>query len=220
MSYDLYMNGVLYPITPAKVQIKTKNQNKTIDLINEGEVNVVKTPGLVEISFELLLPAYKYPFTVFRDGFHPPGYYIELLKELKNAGSKFQFILTRCLPSGNNMHNTNITVTLEDLQITDDAKEGFDSKVSVKLKEWRAYGTKTITVNKDSNTAVISEERTPSANEPKTGKAYTVQKGDCLWKIARQFYGSGAEYKQICDSNSGQISDPNLIYPGQVLVIP
>ena len=118
------------------------------------------------------------------------------------------------------MHNTNITVTLEDLQITDDAKEGFDSKVSVKLKEWRAYGTKTITVNKDSNTAVISEERTPSANEPKTGKAYTVQKGDCLWKIARQFYGSGAEYKQICDSNSGQISDPNLIYPGQVLVIP
>lgn len=220
MSYDLYMNGVLYPIAPAKVQIKTKNQNKTIDLINEGEVNVVKTPGLVEISFELLLPAYKYPFVVCRDGFHAPGYYIELLKELKNAGRKFQFILTRRLPSGTNMHNTNITVTLEDLQITDDAKEGFDSKVSVKLKEWRAYGTKVITVNKDSNTAVITEERTPSANEPQTGTTYTVREGDSLWMIAKQFYGSGAKSKQIYDSNSDQISDPNLIYPGQVLVIP
>ena len=117
------------------------------------------------------------------------------------------------------MHNTNITVTLEDVQFTDDAKEGFDSKASVKLKEWRPYGTKALTIDSD-NTATIEEQRAPSSNEPTTGGTYTVKKGDCLWKIAKQFYGKGSSYTKIYDSNNNQISDPNLIYPGQVLTIP
>ena len=220
MSYDLYMNGVLYPVTPAKVQVKIGNNNKTIDLINEGEVNVIKTAGLQEISFDLLLPAYNYPFAVYPNGFQSAGYYVEQLKSLKTSGATFQFILSRRLPTGNNMHNTNITVTLEDLTITDDAKEGFDSKATVKLKEYRPFGTKTLQISKDSNTATITEERPPGANEPQSGGTYTVQKGDCLWKIAQKFYGKGSEYNKIYNGNNDQISNPNLIYPGQVLKIP
>ena len=218
MSYDLYMNGVLFPVTPSKVQVKTGNQNKTINLINEGEVNVLKTAGLKEISFDLLIPAYNYPFAVYQGGFQSPGYYVDQLNALKSTKAKFQFILSRRLPTGSGMHNTNITVTVEDLKITDDAKEGFDTKISIKLKEWRPYGTKTLVISK--NTAAITEERAPGSNQPQTGGTYTVQKGDCLWKIAQSFYGNGADYTKIYDSNSDKISNPNLIYPGQVLTIP
>lgn len=49
---------------------------------------------------------------------------------------------------------------------------------------------------------------------------YTVVKGDCLWKIAKKFYGAGAQYTTIYNANKGQINNPNLIYPGQVLTIP
>ncbi len=35
-----------------------------------------------------------------------------------------------------------MTVTVEDLTITDEAKEGFDLKASIKLKQWKPYGTK------------------------------------------------------------------------------
>ncbi|MCM1045644.1 MAG: phage tail protein [Candidatus Gastranaerophilales bacterium] len=49
---------------------------------------------------------------------------------------------------------------------------------------------------------------------------YVVVKGDCLWNIARKFYGSGQEHTRIYNANTGQIKDPNLIYPGQVLIIP
>lgn len=49
---------------------------------------------------------------------------------------------------------------------------------------------------------------------------YTVVKGDCLWKIASKFYGSGSQYTRIYNANKDKIKNPNLIYPGQVLTIP
>lgn len=38
MAYSFYLDGVLLPIAPSKLQTKIKNQNKTINLINDGEV--------------------------------------------------------------------------------------------------------------------------------------------------------------------------------------
>jgi len=51
---------------------------------------------------------------------------------------------------------------------------------------------------------------------------YTVQKGDTLWKIAEENYGKGqgAKYQQIFEANKPMLSDPDKIYPGQVLRIP
>ena len=37
--YELYIDGVLFPVTPGSLNIKINNKNKTITLINEGEVN-------------------------------------------------------------------------------------------------------------------------------------------------------------------------------------
>jgi len=51
---------------------------------------------------------------------------------------------------------------------------------------------------------------------------YTVKKGDTLWKIAEENYGKGqgAKYQQIFEANKPMLSDPDKIYPGQVLRIP
>ena len=46
-----------------------------------------------------------------------------------------------------------------------------------------------------------------------------VKKGDTLWAIASKYYGSGAQYTKIYKANTDKISNPNLIYPGQVLTI-
>lgn len=58
----------------------------------------------------------------------------------------------------------------------------------------------------------------PKADEAK--RTYTVKKGDCLWKIAKQYYGDGAQWGKIYDANTNQIANPDLIYVGQVFVIP
>lgn len=47
-----------------------------------------------------------------------------------------------------------------------------------------------------------------------------VQPGNSLWRIARRAYGEGIHYTVIFDANRGQISDPDLIYPGQVFALP
>ena len=47
-----------------------------------------------------------------------------------------------------------------------------------------------------------------------------VQPGNSLWRIARRTYGDGVRYTVIYNANRGQIRDPDLIYPGQILELP
>lgn len=49
---------------------------------------------------------------------------------------------------------------------------------------------------------------------------YTVKKGDYLSKIAKEVYGDAKKYPVIFEANKPMLKDPDLIYPGQVLVIP
>jgi nucleoid-associated protein YgaU len=51
-------------------------------------------------------------------------------------------------------------------------------------------------------------------------QTYTVVSGDTLSKIAKHFYGNANRWHDIFDANRDQISNPDLIRPGQVLQIP
>jgi nucleoid-associated protein YgaU len=64
---------------------------------------------------------------------------------------------------------------------------------------------------------VETEVAAPEAREP---VFHTVEKGDTLWKIAEKQYGNGSRYKEIFEANRPMLSDPDKIYPGQMLRIP
>ena len=49
---------------------------------------------------------------------------------------------------------------------------------------------------------------------------YTVVKGDNLWDLAVKYYGDGLRYADIFSANASQIRDPNLIFIGQIFVVP
>ena len=49
---------------------------------------------------------------------------------------------------------------------------------------------------------------------------YTVVKGDYLSKIAKKYYGNAMKYPVIFEANKPMLTDPDKIYPGQVLRIP
>jgi nucleoid-associated protein YgaU len=53
-----------------------------------------------------------------------------------------------------------------------------------------------------------------------TPDSYTVKSGDSLSKIAQQLYGDGKRWRSIFEANRDLITNPDLIYPGQVLKIP
>jgi nucleoid-associated protein YgaU len=48
----------------------------------------------------------------------------------------------------------------------------------------------------------------------------TVSRGDSLWRLSQASYGAGTRYAVIYKANREQIRNPNLIYPGQVFVVP
>lgn len=55
---------------------------------------------------------------------------------------------------------------------------------------------------------------------PTDQSAYTVQKGDSLYKIAKKLYGNGDSWTVIFERNREWIPDADLVYPGMLLVIP
>ncbi len=225
MSYKCYLFGQLMPETPSKLTVKIKGKNKTLELLNEGEINFLRTPGLTEITLPLTFPM----LTASRR----PEYYLDLLEKAKTGRSTTQFIMTRTTPNGRLLFDTNIKVSVEDYTITESATNGLDVSVEVNLKQYRDYGTKTIKVETEAKkttaavtqqtqtapkAATVTKER-PATTAPKA-TTYTVKKGDCLWNIAKKYLGNGAKYNLIYNANKDKIKNPNLIYVGQVLTIP
>lgn len=136
MSYACYLAGVEMP-TPAKLTVKIKNQNKTLILLNEGEINFLRAPGLTELVV---------PFTFPMLAGKAPDHYLGLLERLKTAREPTQFILVRRSPDGRTLYDTNLKVSVEDYSMVEDAAKGLDVGVDVSLKQWRSYGTKRISL--------------------------------------------------------------------------
>ncbi len=223
MAYIFYIDGVRMPVTPSFLHIDVKNQNKTVNLISESEINILKQPGLKEIAFEVLLPNVVYPFAVYESGFTAAKTYLDQFDVLKESKQPFQLIVTREFPKNGQLFNTNIKVTLESYTIKESADQGFDIVVELKFKEYKEYGTKVCSIETTSTGSAISIEtvrETTTSPMPQTTQTYTVVSGDTLWGIAKYYYGDGSKYPVIYEANSGTVANANLIYPGQVLTIP
>lgn len=219
--YLFYINAVQLPIPPSKIEIKTKSRNKTIDLINEGEVSVLKQGGLKEISFKCALPRNPYPFST--KVILPPEVYIQGLEALKQTKKVFQFIIIRTLPNGIPLIPTNIKCTLEDFSVIEDANNGLDVDVSITLKQYKHYGLKEINVIDTDSTGATSTANVKSNRSAETAPnntTYTIKKGDCLYNIAKKELGDGSRWKEIFNLNKSKISNPNLIYPNQKITLP
>ena len=69
---------------------------------------------------------------------------------------------------------------------------------------------------------IVADIKATGATAPSVSGAstYTVKPGDTLSKIAKEKLGDANAYTQIFNANRDQLSDPNIIKPGQVLKIP
>ncbi|HFG2317146.1 LysM peptidoglycan-binding domain-containing protein, partial [Clostridioides difficile] len=210
MAYDFYLDGVQLPIPPSKLEIKVTNKNKTVDLINTGEVNILKKEGLSEISFEAEFTHNKLPF--YRGTFRDVQFFLSKLELLKTDCKPFQFIVSREL--GNKvLFNTNMKVSLEEYNIVEDAENASDTKVAIKLKQYRDYSTKKLVLAPPKNetgrpNVKIEPKRVDSVNATNT-KTYTVKAGDSLWSICQKQLGNGSLYEKVYELNKSMMDKAN-----------
>lgn len=172
--YDFYLKKCLLPITPDKLQIKINNANETLTLINEGEINILKTAELTDVEFECRIPQVKYPFATYKSGFKGASYFLDYFESLKVDKKPFQFIVSRTMSNGKVLFSTNMKVSMEDYKITEQAKDGFDLTVKIKLKQYRDYGTKTVNIKIAASKPKATVQETRSTESKPATKSYKV----------------------------------------------
>jgi len=225
--YYFYMNKMLLPITPSSLTIQTPNRNETVDLINGLQINILKEPGLKEISFEAVIPQVEHPFAVYhRSGkFRKAELYVNELEKLKASKKPFQFIVTRhVMISGdkgriNQSFNTNLRVSLEELNQTEDAAaDGLDFRFSITLREFLDHGTREFIISSPEVVEPVNPDRPVEPDLvvlAPARKIYVVKAGDSLWAICARELGDGNKCWPVAKKNG--IADPGSIRVGQVI---
>lgn len=231
MAYYFFLGDMMLPVPPEKLTLTIKNKNKTIDLINEGEVNIVKTPGLTEIGFDARLPNTNYPFASYDTSFSnsltsnllgssfsfkKADYFMSYFKQAKTTQAPFRLIIARMSPQFNMLSDTNMLVTLEEYSNNEDAGNGFDVVVPLKFKQYREFGTKELVKTTNANgeeVYTVQENRLANKEVP---AAYQVRNEQSIWEACKRVSGGSLNWRTVAGLNG--LSNPlGSIKKGTVL---
>lgn len=220
MAYSVYIryNGTRYklPVNPEEITKSQKINLEKYQILGGSQVSIPTYKELAEYKFDCELP--------FREQHYmepgsraDPDYYINMLKKAQSELTPVQLIY-----SNGETDDESARVLVESMEITEKAGEEGDKYLSLSFLEYKAPTKKYMAVSTATQTVALQEDVNKDTNPAATAnKTYTVVSGDSLWKIAKQFYGNGAQYTKIYDANRDIIGgNPNLIYPGQVFNIP
>lgn len=146
---------------------------------------------------------------------------------IKNAGAKvFGIGKTTEEENAEKSEQLRNAITALNLQVTDLSIEVNDDVVKL-WGETADLATKEKVVLVVGNTNGISSvednitvAEVEEIEEEAMAQFHTVEKGDTLGKIAKEYYGNAMKYPVIFEANKPMLTHPDKIYPGQVLRIP
>lgn len=192
--YYFYLDNLQIPIPPKSLDITVSNKNETIDLLQTGEVTIPKPLGLTEYSFEILLPNSKYPFNQsILEKSKKAEYYAKKIVGMKSAGNPVKFTVVRMKPNGEMLSMVTERVTIEELETKEDHDYGFDVYMSIKLRQWRDYGTKKLVIeeNKDGTASASVKTERPTDKVPaKEVKSPNGFNKATLQRVVKQQFGN------------------------------
>lgn len=238
MSYYVFMGMLQLPVAPSKIAVSIRGKNKVINLINEGEASLIKSPGLTTISFDARLPNNRYPWADYNNsleyaagnalgkkflgidslfGFQKAEHYLDQFEKYKTTKQPFRFIVSRMGQGFNLLFSTNMLVTLEDYTITEDARrDGIDVTVPVKLRQYKPFGTKTAHMETDENgnqKLVVDKPR--ETVDKSIPNAVKVTKAACIMEAVRGVAGGSLNWRSIATNN--MVGNPVEDVKGKVL---
>ncbi|MFA7636392.1 MAG: LysM peptidoglycan-binding domain-containing protein [Monoglobales bacterium] len=208
LTYNGESEKVHFPVNPEKFSIKNGSKNETVNISGLGEIIIKQDRPALTLSFSSYLPAAYFPGMNFSYIWNP--YVIaEKIMRWKNGDKPCHLIITGT--------PINIYCTIEDFPLDEMGGDVGTVYYTLKLKEHRNVSVRQIEVVQDQAVITPEETRIDNRVQPST---YTVASGDSLYLIARKVLGDGARWKEIFEINKDQIESYNMIYPGQVFVMP
>lgn len=220
MSYSIFFdyNNKTYriPVNPEEISVENNLSIEKYNILNLGEVAIANYKELNKYSFETEFPYEVTSYVNYTNDFKSSDFWINLFEEWMKNKTAVRFIA-----SNGKGKDINTLVLISSLKVTEKATEEGDKYVSFDLVEYRKFDKKVAVVKSIAGSKARVRQSSDSKQNPKaTNRTYTVVSGDTLWGIATRYYGNGAQYPTIYNANKNIISNPNLIYPGQKLVIP
>ena len=218
MSYAVFFDkdNATYrlPVNPEEIETTSAQAIEKYEILKLGQVAIPTHMELKEYSFEAEFPHRSLHYVETSGDFRGPDFYLRLFEQWRQEKAPVRFIASNGIGD-----DINTLVLIEELTITERAGEEGDKYVSFQLLEYREFGKKAVVVATPTVAVAKKKEPAPAVN-PKSNGTHVVQSGDTLWAIAKKYYGNGNQYTKIFNANKDKIKNPNLIYPGQKLVIP
>lgn len=222
MGYAIFFDkdNVTYrmPVNPEEIKVENKLSFETFEVLKLGQVAIPSFEELKKYSFEVEIPSQPYFYSETPNQFLGCEEYEKVFESWMKSKEPIRFIASNGITSDIN------TLVLMSYDTVEKSGEEGDKYFSIELTEYKEFSSKIIvkdTEKKDTNKnkAQTKSEKKERKN-PNKPKEYIVKKGDSLWYIAKKMYGDGRKYTVIANANKKIIKNPNLIYPGQRLVIP
>lgn len=224
INYDNDQKQYCIPVLPEKLKMSIKGQVASVDIDRFGEVLHKGKRDAAVISFSSFFPAVygSYCNCLERD-FRTPDKWVKWLKKMEATAKPAHVVLTNA-PLGINIY-ADITSFTPELQGGDVGTVYY----TLEMKEHRTPSIRKYK-KKKKKTKITKKKNRPS-NKTKE-KLYTIKNGDCLWNIAKKYYGNGSQYVKIYKANEkvlnkaarkhGKSSCNNgrLIYTGTKITIP
>ena len=211
LTYNAEKEKIQIPVLPKSFKTTNGSNNDSVNIAGLGEIVIIQNRPALKFSFSSFFPAAKFP-GIQVETITKPLSLIQKINSWKAGKAPVHFIVTAC--------GVDIYCTIEDFQYSEEGGDPGTYQYSITLKEYREIKVRQVKINTKKKTASVAknEPRVDNSVKPKT---YTVKSGDCLFHIAKKFYGIGSQYTKIYNANKKLIGgNPNLIYPGQVLTIP
>lgn len=220
MSYAVFFQQgstvVRLPTNPEKIEKTSTQANEKYEVFRVGQIAVPTHLELAEYSLkEIEFPHAASHYVETSGSFKGPDYYEHLFNTWRAGKTPVRFIARNGITA-----DINTLVLIEECNLSETAGEEGDKYFDFQLLEYRDFGFKSVVVSSAAKPVAKAAVVPKNTKNPKAQKTYTVKRGDTLWGIAKQFYGNGAKYPSIFNANRGKIKNPNLIYPGQVLIVP
>lgn len=210
ITYNAEKEKLRIPVLPQIFNVSIGSNNSSVDVVGLGEIVVKQARQAFQFSFSSFFP--KKTFPGVNMSLTSPLTCVEKLKKWQDGDKPVHLILTDM--------GVDKFCTIENFNYYEQGGDVGTIYYDLTLKEYREVTVRQVTVDVPKKKATVqkTEQRVDNSVKPQT---YTVKSGDCLWNIAKKYYGSGAKYTVIYNANKGVIGgNPNLIYPGQVLTIP
>lgn len=213
----------MFPVNPPLISITDGRQFNEVPIVGLGVALLAGPVVPQEIQFDSFFPReYDQSFCNYVQLETPEDSIERLLFWMGRSRTNRQIAATplRVTVTGTQFSQF---MVITDLQQRFQGGEPDAVYFQITLRQWRRQRVRVEEDTADTTTGTPTVSTTPDerAEPPTSDRTYTVVKGDSLWKIAKRFYGSGSKWRTIYNANRTIIgANANLIYPGQVFVIP